>query len=181
MMMASSLGVVGAILAILSIPITGSSLGGTNGSSGFGIGIGGIATLRRTRLPPNSQDPDYIHTTSSGGYIGKSGGDGAITFICKLPAVGMSDALELRAQYFARLEDKLLEDDDLVVGASSDGTTTTMMKKREVAYQQYRVPGDERRGPYFREVTVKVWGAGGGGCDGGKLVSYCYCCCGNFP
>ena len=39
---------------------------------------------------------------------------------------------------------------------------------KENVMQQYVVPGDGERRPYEQEVRVKVWGAGGGGCDGGK-------------
>lgn len=127
---------------------------------------------RGTRLPPNADDPDYIHSTSSGGQVGRSGNDGAVVVIAKLPAVGMSIPLELRAHYFAREEDVVIEkgeDVEISVVASSNLTsTTTTNKKKVMAYQEYIVPGNGRRGPYVREVTVKVWGAGGGGCNGGE-------------
>ena len=34
--------------------------------------------------------------------------------------------------------------------------------------QEYIVPGNKYSNPYEQIVKVKVWGAGGGGCDGGK-------------
>jgi len=49
-------------------------------------------------------------------------------------------ALELQAQYFLK----------------------------ENIVQKYVVPGDKRRRPYEQEVRIKVWGGGGGGCDGGR-------------
>lgn len=165
--MPSSFQRIDVVIALLTIIVVGTS-SSSLGSSATGSISDGIS-VRRTRLPPNSQDPDYIHATSSGGHVGRSGEDGAVVFIAKLPAVGMSTtSLELRAQYFARVEEE--EDEfvkDVVLNASA-----TILKKKEVAYQQYIVPGDGRRGPYDREVTVKVWGAGGGGCDGGER----WCC-----
>jgi len=213
MMISSSCswGKVGVVLAILSILVVETSSVTLSSSSSFGIsrsGGGGSLSVskgdirrrissgilqrdRRTRLPPNSHDPDYIHPTSTGGHVGKSGQDGAVIFITKLPAEGMAVPLELRAHYFARVEEDAL----VLVGeeevqqeekggitnvttsamngtsTSTSPTTITTLKKKEVVYQEYRVPGDERHGPYFREVTMKVWGAGGGGCDGGEYNS----------
>lgn len=165
-MMPSSLQRIDVVIAILTITII--VVGTSSSSLGSTGGISDGISLKRTRLPPNSQDPDYIHATSSGGHVGRSGEDGAVVFIAKLPAIGMSTtSLELRAQYFARVEEDAAFEKDVVLDASA-----TILKKRGVAYQQYIVPGDGRRGPYDRDVTVKVWGAGGGGCDGGER-----CCC----
>lgn len=36
--------------------------------------------------------------------------------------------------------------------------------------QSYVIPGDTKREPYFQKVQMKLWGAGGGGCDGGRLI-----------
>ncbi len=167
--MSSSLRTMGVVFTILS-SIVGTSLTLTPTSS-LGNGntnSGGTTLRRRTRLPPNSQDPDYVHSTSSGGHVGVRGEDGAVIFITKLPADGLSTSLELRAQYFAIVEEDGWVDDAIIDGTMNTTSTVTPLKKKEVAYQEYRVPGDERRGPYAREVTVKVWGAGGGGCDGGE-------------
>ena len=37
--------------------------------------------------------------------------------------------------------------------------------------QTYAVPGNSRRHPYEQRVDVKLWGAGGGGCDGGRVAT----------
>lgn len=216
--------VLGVVLAILSIllvetssvsPPSSSSIGiskssGSGGSlsrgkdtiirsSSISSSSGILQRDRRTRLPPNSQDPDYIHPTSTGGHVGKSGQDGAVTFITKLlsPAEGRAVPLELRAHYFAQVEEDalvLVGEDEVqqqeekgvlangtttfaINGTSTSTTTTTTLKKKEVVYQEYRVPGDERHGPYAREVTVKIWGAGGGGCDGGEYNRVMVYCC----
>ena len=120
--------VLGVVLAILSILLVETSSVSPPSSSSFGIsrsGGGGSLSVskgdirkrsssgilqrdRRTRLPPNSHDPDYIHPTSTGGHVGKSGQDGAVIFITKLPAEGMAVPLELRAHYFARVEEDAL-------------------------------------------------------------------------
>ncbi len=176
--MSSSLGTVGVVISILSI-LVGTTLTLTPTSSLGNTNSGGTTSRRRTRLPPNSHDPDYVHSTSSGGHVGESGEDGAVIFIAKVPAEGLSTSLELRAQYFARVEEDGWLDDVISDGTMNNTTATvTALKKKEVAYQEYKVPGNERRGPYTREVTVKVWGAGGGGCDGGELC--CCCCCRSF-
>ena len=36
--------------------------------------------------------------------------------------------------------------------------------------EEYVVTGDAKSSPYEQEVQVKLWGAGGGGCDGGRVT-----------
>ena len=102
------------------------------------------------RTPPNTADPDYFHPSSSGGIAQRPGHDGTVLFVARVHHASSSPPtrfetvdvppLELRAQYF--LEENVV--------------------------QEYVVPGDGRRRPYDQEVRVKIWGGGGGGCDGGE-------------
>ena len=103
------------------------------------------------RTPPNAVDPAYVHPTARGGRAQTPGNDGAVVLVAKVHAATHPTPfetlsvppLELRAQYYAAEENA----------------------------QRYVVPGDGRRTPYEQEVQVKVWGAGGGGCDGGEVSS----------
>lgn len=102
----------------------------------------------RRRTPPNTADPDYFHPTSRGGRSHHPGNDGSVVFVAHVHIATHPTRfetidvppLELRARYFA---------------------------KNNVV-QTYVVPGDKYRRPYGQEVRVKIWGGGGGGCDGGR-------------
>lgn len=100
------------------------------------------------QTPPNTNSPDYFYPTATGGHAQQNGNDGAAIFVAHVhtytPSTEFESVtvppMELRAQYFLQ----------------------------ENIVQEYIVPGDGRRKPYEQEVTIKIWGGGGGGCDGGE-------------
>ena len=92
------------------------------------------------QIPPNTQGPDYFHPSAVGGNAYKQGKDGAAVIVSKLFSKSMDEPLELRANFF--FVNNVL--------------------------QEYEIPGDRFSEPYDQVVTIKVWGAGGGGCGGGE-------------
>ena len=102
------------------------------------------------RTPPNTVDPDYFHPTSTGGTPGQSGHDGAVVFVAKVHTSSSTNPT-----HFEIIDVPPLE------------LSATYLLKENVA-QEYVVPGDGRQRPYGQVVKVKLWGGGGGGCDGGK-------------
>lgn len=100
------------------------------------------------KTPPNTADPDHFRPTAAGGSAQRSGSDGAVVFVAHVHAANPTQfetvdvpPMELRAQYFVR----------------------------ENVVQTYVVPGYAYGRPYMQEVRAKVWGAGGGGCNGGEF------------
>ena len=108
-------------------------------------------TSEGTTIPANTNDPHYFHPAGMGGEINRPGEHGMAIFLAKLnepPSAVRTiedDAIVLESVYFYREEEKI---------------------------QEYIVPGfgdSVKRAPYgTREVKIKLYGAGGGGCGGGR-------------
>ncbi|KAL7548422.1 hypothetical protein ACHAWF_011710 [Thalassiosira exigua] len=147
-------------IAIVAAFVASSS----SAASSWKIETGGIATTTASptllaspeenlllqeerRRPPNTSDPDYFHPSARGGRAQGPGDDGVVAFVALVPTTNPTrfesvdvPPLELRAGYFLK----------------------------ENVIQEYVVPGDGQSGPYDQVVRIKAWGAGGGGCDGGR-------------
>ena len=94
------------------------------------------------RWPPNTNDPDYFHGTGMGGPPQEAGQDGALIIIAQLQQNHHHNQQPqlLHANYFFK----------------------------DNVEQDYIVPGNRNASPYEQVVLVKVWGGGGGGCNGGR-------------
>ena len=117
------------------------------------------------QTPPNIIDPDYPHPISRGGDVHSSGNDGAVIFVAYVhtTAAAQSSSSIARSNTVSRTGSN-----------NKEATVTPPIELRsqyflqENAIQEYIVPGNPKAKPYEQDVTIKVWGAGGGGCDGGE-------------
>eukprot|EP00569_Conticribra_weissflogii_P009105 CAMPEP_0171368132 /NCGR_PEP_ID=MMETSP0879-20121228/6537_1 /TAXON_ID=67004 /ORGANISM="Thalassiosira weissflogii, Strain CCMP1336" /LENGTH=236 /DNA_ID=CAMNT_0011876281 /DNA_START=705 /DNA_END=1411 /DNA_ORIENTATION=- len=95
------------------------------------------------RTPPHTRHPSYHPPAGFGGPPRRAGSDGLVVLSVSSPPEDETvPELSLPEIPFFRLEGPPAE-------------------------QTYRIPGNSRASPRHRLVTVRAWGAGGGGCSAG--------------